>query len=281
VGSVVCALAAATPSVAGSIRLATEVRATIERGSLAVVVNLRNSGDEPAHRIEPRVQFGSREARGDSRAVLRPSETMTMSAQIPLDAAVGQWPLVTRVDYTDVNGHPFQALHVALVSTPAATSALIAVVDVDAKLVGTSGTVRARLKSLSETVRELRVRFLVPGGLEVDAPERTLALEPWQDAVAQGTIVNRSAISGSRYPVFVVAEYTDDGGPHATLGHAVVEIRGVDPKYGRTLLVAAAALIAAWVLMLVWRRRRRGDRLPAAVNRPGPGGPPEAGPPAS
>ena len=71
----------------------------------------------------------------------------------------------------------------------------------------------------------MRIRFFVPRGLEVAPPDLSLALEPWGDAIAEGKISNQAALAGSRYPVFVVAEYDDEGVPHVAVGHAVVEIR--------------------------------------------------------
>jgi hypothetical protein len=260
--------AAPTPSVAGSIGIVTEVSAAIEGGFLAVAVRLTNKGDEPAHTVGPAVQFGSHEARGDVRAVLPPSDSMTMNARIPVDVAVGQWPLVTRIDYADVNGHPFQAMHVAVVSSPSSSPALVAVVDVNAHVAGTSGGVQTHLKGLSEAAQQLRLRFLVPRGLEVAPAEVSLALEAWGDAVADATIANRAALAGSRYPVFVVAEYNEDGVPHAALGSAVVEIRGADSEHGRGLLVGAAALIGAWIVVVVRLRRRRPPGTSAALRAP-------------
>jgi hypothetical protein len=260
VGALALNLLVVDPATAGSIGIATEVRATVERGSLAVVVKLTNTGDEAARAVVPTVGFRDHEARGESRATLAPSESMETALRLPLGDQAGQWPLVTRADYTDANAYPFQALHVALVSAPPATPALVVVVDVDAKAVVGSGDIHVRVKSLSEGSRQVRVRFHVPRGLEVSPPIVPLTLEPWADATAEAKVVNRAALAGSRYPLFVTVEY-DDGIHHAALGHAAVEIRAPRSAPAWLAWVVAAVLLVVWVAVVGYGRLK-GLRAP-------------------
>ncbi len=150
---------------------------------------------------------------------------MEAALDIPWTAATpGQWPLTTTVDYTDGNGYAYQAVQVALVSTAAASPALLAVLKVDAGQVARDGHVNVRFKSLSELARHVRVEFVVPRGLDVDPPVRLFEIGPWADTEASAKIFNRAALPRSRYPVFVTLEYDDDSGHHATFGNGLVEI---------------------------------------------------------
>jgi hypothetical protein len=254
----VLVLLAPRPEVqAKTIGVTTEVRVTAEPGALAVVVKLTNSGDEAAKTVVPIVRVADHEARGEGRSTLAPGESIESTVRVPFDRPAGQWPLVTRVDYADANGYPFQALQVALVSSPPATPALVAVVDVAAEPVVDSGRIRARLKSLSDAPRRAQVRFVTPRGLEMNPALLPLDMEPWADATVEAEVVNRAALAGSRYPVFVTVEYDDRGEHHASVAHAMVEIHAPVPRRVWTLLGVAAALLLAWVALLVWRRMSR------------------------
>ena len=191
---------------------------------------------------------------------------MQVTLDIPwAQATPGQWPLTTTVDYADRNGYAFQAVQVALVSA-AASPALVAVLKVDAGRVARTGRVDARLKSLSELARHARVQVVVPRGLEVDQPIRSLEIGPWADVVVSANILNRAVLPGSRYPVFVTAEYDDDSGHHAALGSGVVEIvpaRNISAAYA---WIAVAVLMVAWTAVVVYRLfgRSKSARHPAS-----------------
>jgi hypothetical protein len=185
---------------------------------------------------------------------------------------------VTAVDYADANGYPFQALQVSLVSLGTASPSLVAVIDVTASPVATTGTARARLKSLSEVARQATIRFIVPRGLEVVEPARPLAMAPWSDAKVDAEIVNRAALPGSHIPVFVAVEYDDGGGHHASVAHDFLEIRTAESARGWYAFATAAVLMVAWVVVVIVRRWR----APAGTVMPtGASHPPDTPPPAS
>jgi hypothetical protein len=261
--------AAARP---GSISISTEVTATAREGTLAVTLATTNSGDEAAATVVPQAEFGGTVVRGQPRPALGPGERMEVALEVPRkEMAPGQWPLVTRVDYADAKGYPFQALQVAVVAVMASPS-LLAVVSVDVEPVAGSGALRGRLKSLSDAPRQVQVRLVVPRELEADPPSASLSLEPWADARVDARIRNRAALAGSRYPVFLVAEYDDQGVHHASVGQAVaaIEARTSGSRY---LAVAAVGLMVAWVLLLALRRGRGGR---GALSGSGPPGAPPA-----
>jgi len=255
----------ASPVLAGSITIRTEVTATAKANGLAVAVRVVNSGDEIAHSVIVGAAFRGQTARDSTGATLAPGGGMDVSLDLPwTEAMPGQWPLMTTVDYADANGYPFQAIEVAVVSSPGASPALLAAFDLDASPVATSSSVGVRLKSLSAIARQARVSFLVPRGLEVDIPSRSLPLKPWADAQVEARIINRAALAGSRYPVFVTVEYDDSYGHHAALAHGAVEIRAATPARGNYLFGAAAAMAVVWVVLVVGRRWRRGTAPPVA-----------------
>lgn len=244
------------PAMAGSISISTEVAATVREGTVSVTLDITNSGDEAAMSVAAQAEFGGGAARAEPRPSLRPGERMQARLDLPrAQASPGQWPLVTRVDYADAKGYPFQALQVAVVSVLASPS-LVAIVDVDAQPVAGSGALRARLKSLSDAPRQVQLRLVSPRELEMDPGGTALSLAPWGEATVDAKIVNRAARVGSRYPVFVTAEYDDQGVHHTAVGQtgaSIVDAGGLRAHYW---IVLAVALIVIWLVLLGWRRFR-------------------------
>src|SRR5262249_58498553 len=94
--------------------------------------------------------------------------------------------------------------------------------------------------------RTAKVSVLVPEGLEASDAVRSVTLEGWKDAELKVPVANRTALVGSRYPVFVAAEY-DDGPVHQAVVAqgivAVVGCRTLPGRHGRGLRVRGGALV--------------------------------------
>lgn len=270
----------AGPVLAGSISLTTQLTATVKEQAVTVALDIANSGDEAAVSVTPQVDLAGQQARGVAYPSLRPGERMQVSLELPGTRPPGQWPLVVRIDYADAKGYPFQALQVALVSRPAAP-ALVAVVDVQAERIAGSGTVRARVKSLAERPQKIEVRFVVPRELAANPAARTASLPAWGEETLRTEVVNRAALAGSRYAVFITTEYDDEQGVHHTaLGDAMLEVGPATHSRPRYAWAAAAALIVVWLVLMAWRRLGRGRAVKGHGPRStaDPGGTPPPGP---
>jgi len=278
-GGALCATITAATASAGTITITTDVSVAVKDRALAITLKITNSGNEAAQTIAPEVRMGDQSVRAPGAASLPPGRPLATAVELPWDTTVaGQWPVVTAVDYADTNGYPFQAMQVAIVTIGTASPSLVPVVDVTASSVATAGTVRVRLKSLSEVPRQATVRFLVPRGLEVAEAMRPLPMAPWSDAQVEARILNRSAMAGSRIPVFVTVEYDDAGGHHTSVAHDVAEIKTPESARGWYAFTLAALLMAAWVVVLAVRRWRAAPNpiTPAAEASPPPDTPPPA-----
>jgi hypothetical protein len=123
-----------------------------------------------------------------------------------------------------------------------------------------SGTLSVTVKNLTADPRSTRVNVLVPEGLEATAASQTVELAGWKDATLKVPVVNRTALVGSRYPVFVTVEY-DDGGVHqAAVAQGIVAVTAAGSfvdLWGRTLWMAAAVLVGLWLAALAFRTLRR------------------------
>jgi hypothetical protein len=127
---------------------------------------------------------------------------------------------------------------------------------VRAEPLASTGSLRVRLKNLAAAARQASVHVVVPEGVEVTQPEQSLALAAWQEGSLSVPLVNRTALAGSRYPVFVTAEYDDEGVHQAVIGQGMLEItnpRSFFQSQQQLLWIAAAVLIAAWLGFLGWQ----------------------------
>jgi hypothetical protein len=256
-------LYAGTRTEAGTIAISTDVAATVTPSGLSISLKIMNSGDEAARSVVPSVILaGGVPSRGQAVATLAPGQRLDAQIEVPWkEKRSGQWPLTTSVDYADGNGYPLQAVQVALITLGAPAPSLLALLEVDAPALAPSGDIHVRLKSLSARPQQIQLRVVAARGLEVVAPIARLAIGPWADRENVIGLTNHGVLPGSRVPVFVVAEYEDQGEHHASMVHRMLEIRapkGVSalpaPYYA---FISAGVLVALWVAMLVRRRWTR------------------------
>ena len=267
-GRVALLVAVLLPAVAAAKNISISIQPAVEvkDGALTARVRISNGGDEAAESVAPVLRFGEQVARAEVRPALAPNEVINATLTLPAAGlATGRWPYRLAVDYTDANQYPFQALHVGLVTvgqTP--PPAKIAVAEVKAPPLAGSGTVQVRVKNLAAVERRVAVLLAVPEGLEVTKPPGDVALAAWAESTVGIPIVNRTALVGSRYPLFVAAEYDDEGVHQTVVGQGIVEIQTAQSfvqEWRTTLWVGGGILIALWLALLLWqgsvRRLRR------------------------
>jgi hypothetical protein len=248
----------AGPAGAGSISINMSVTPEVRAGALAVRLKVSNGGDEAAGSVTPVVRMGDKEARGTRRESLAPKESMEDTVNLPIgELAAGRWPFRVAIDYTDANQYPFQALHVALVTVGNPSPARIALPEVKVEKLSDEGEMTAKVKNLSGDARKVKITAFVPEGLEVTSAAPEIDVEPWGEKTVTIDLKNRTALAGSRYPLFASAEYDDQGTHYAVVGTGVVEIGSSSPRVRQTLLVVFAVLIAAFLILIGWRLARR------------------------
>ena len=273
-GFVACAaltLLAARPAAAKNISITLSPTVEISAGTFTLRVKIGNQGDEAAQSVTPILHFQDGEARGQTRPSLGPNESFEEALTIPLgDIKPGRWPFRLTVDYTDANQYPFQALQVNAVVVGQPPTPKMSVPQVAADSLATTGTVRVRLKNLAGVARSAIVSLLVPEGLEVPDGVPPVPLAAWEEKTVSAKLVNRTALPGSRYPVYVTVEYDEDGVHQAVIAQGVVEIIAAQSflERQRSLLwIGAAVLGLLWVTMILWRVSARGRARPASDRR--------------
>jgi hypothetical protein len=252
-----------------SITLAPTVEVTPD--TFTIRVKIGNSGDEAAQSVTPILHFGDSEARGQTKQSLGPNESFDQSLSVPLgDRKPGRWPFQLRVDYTDANQYPFQALQVNAVLVGQPPPAKLSLPMVKPDPLATTSALNLRLKNLTGAPRTVAVSVLVPEGLDVAQPVPPVALVAWEDKPVTAQLVNRSALAGSKYPVYVTAEYDDEGAHQAVIAQSVVEIVAATSFFEkqRSVILAGAVILGVlWLAIILWRVSGRQRVRPASDRR--------------
>jgi len=267
----VLAVLASAPAAAKNISITLAPTVEVSAGTFTLRVKIGNAGDEAAQSVTPVLHFGEKETRGQTKQSLGPNESFDQSLSLPIgDLKPGRWPFQLRVDYTDANQYPFQALQVnaVLVGQPPPAKMTVPLVKPDP--LATTSPLHVRLKNLTRTPHTVAVSVLVPEGLDVAEPIQPVALAGWEDKPVTAQLVNRSALPGSKYPVYLVAEYDDDAAHQSVIAQSVVEIVAARSFFERqrSFIIAGAILLAVvWLSIIVWRVSGRASVRSASGRR--------------
>jgi hypothetical protein len=249
-------LAAAGPVRAGSISISIGPRVTFEGGNVVAHLHVTNGGDEAAHSVTPTLSFGDKRLRGDTKDQLAPNEAIDPVLTLPVgDVGQGRWVYRVTVDYTDANQYPFQALHVGLISLGSPPPAKVVVPGIQAEPVTSDGSLKVRVKNLAGAERRATVAVLVPEGVEVTGPARELSLAAWEEETVAVPLVNRTALPGSRYPVFATVAYDDEGTHQAVVAQGTLDVRAPQSFFQTrqtALWVGAGVLFVLWLGAVAW-----------------------------
>ena len=240
-------------------------KAEIRGENLVAKITVGNTGDESAKSVAANLRFGDKTVRGKPHEDLAPNATFEEELTIATGAlGEGRWPYSIAVDYADANLYPFQALLVASLVVGNPPLAMLQVPEITSKGIAESGPLSIKFKNLAASERDVTFRVIVPQGLEVSEPTSSIHLKGYEVDTTSVTIVNRTALAGSRYPVFVAVEY-DDGAVHqSVVSQGIVEIvapRNFWEENQTFLIVGVGVLLALWLVLVL--RRATGARARA------------------
>jgi hypothetical protein len=255
------ALALAAQAQAGNISITTSQRPAYADGTLTVAVTIGNSGDEAAHSVSPVLRFRDVSVRGERHAELAPGQQVEDELVLEVGAlGDGRWVYAVAVDYADANQYPFQALQMGSIDVGSLGPAKVTATTVTAEPIAESGELAIDLKNLSGEERAVQVTTHVPEGLEVPDDVGEVRLDGWGERKVTVPLINRTALPGSRYPIFVSLEYDGADGHYGVVAQGVVEIvskANVVERHGDTFWLLAIGLALVFVLLVGLRLLRR------------------------
>jgi hypothetical protein len=246
---------------AGTIEISVMHTAELREGQLHVAVEVRNSGDEAAHSVTPILRFRGDEVRGTSHRALAPNQPLEESLAVPAgDLGEGRWPFLIVVEYTDASRYPFQALAAATLAVGSPPAAKVAVPKFESRGIVDTGALAIRVKNLSGTERSVSLGVMLPEALEATEPPTAIALAPWEEKTVSVPLVNRAALPGSRYRVFLAVEYEDGRVHQALVARGTVESLASEDRPSRRglyLWLGAGVLGLLFVARIVYRLVKR------------------------
>jgi hypothetical protein len=138
--------------------------------------------------------------------------------------------------------------------------AKVAVARLESDGIAGSGDVRLQLKNLTAEERKTTVHLLLPEGLETSSPKQEITLDGWEEQEVEVPVTNRTALAGSRYPVFVAVEYEDGDVHQGLVSQGVVAIEAGETffdRYRTLLLWVGGGLVLLWLAFLGMRMATR------------------------
>lgn len=190
---------------------------------LQVKITVVNQGKEEAREVQVTLKEGERVVTLPARGGLVPKEQFQVESKFDIQGKrTGKYPLFVTVGYKDLNGYPFSAVLCStfLVGEDAAS-------DIFGNLSGgsidESGEVKLRLKNTAPEVRAFNVSLFAPRELSSEYRHR-FELQGAEETQIDIPIRNFSALAGSRYPVYAVAEYEREGKHYTNVMMGQVEI---------------------------------------------------------
>ena len=235
--------------------------AELKGDSLVVKTTVGNTGDESAKAVAANLRVGDKAVKGKLHDDLAPNANFEEELSIATGTlGEGRWPYQIAVDYADGNLYPFQALLVTTTVVGNPPPAKLSIPEIKANPISDSGSLSVKMKNLTATDRDVSYRVIMPEGIEATEPKGTLHLKGWGEESTSTAVVNRTALAGSRYPVFVAAEYDDAGVHQSVVMQGIVEIvapQNFWEENQKLLIGGAVALVLLWLALVARGAMRR------------------------
>jgi len=247
----------AAPGIAKIIQIETQTSVTVSDGIVKVEVAATNKGDEPARNVRAHVALLGKSCTHRGKDLLREGESMTVSfGKIPSPAKPGTYPLITRITFQDVKGHPFSAVSCTTFPTGEGFASGL---KCRGKAVSFTrdGLLKFTVTNRGATSRTIRATLVLPEEFSTHIPQRELSIDPRAKEAILFEISNFSALVGAVYPVFCYLEY-DSGKAHYTeAAKSLVSIVASDNWFRRARVLWLCLAIITGVILVACQFKRK------------------------
>lgn len=233
---------------AGTISLQAAPQLEISGGRAVGVLTLKNSGNQVAMRVFPRILIGTVSWVGEA-AMIYPNQSKVWQVALNAQEKLSDHPLITTVSYTDANGFEFSNIQIFGQQR-----------DDEVKLDILSNSRNSRefhisgyLTNLSEDSKEVVVKLLSPGEFEVVTPLSTVTLDG--SAAVEFSLRGVGVIEGSQYVAYLLASWVEQGTTKYIWQPAILRIEPV--KYGMSWMYAGVTGAVFILLFLIFRQNWR------------------------
>ena len=249
-----CCLLLGVPAWA-AISLDTDPTILREDSSLEMRLRVTHSGDEPAFDLNVVALIGDEHVSLGKRDILEPGDTWELSRAGEHDPGDGHRPVWYTVRYTDGRGYALGAIGYCPTMSRPPPKQLQAPIALSTSVLQLNDDGELVVDVAGRVDRPIQLRLMLPPGLESDVSTVMLS-EGVNGQTLRFPVTNRSGLSGSRYQIFVSAEYQlEDYPTHQILRGRVDVVRGPEPDYSRWALGLPAILLVLITLDVLWLRR--------------------------
>jgi hypothetical protein len=255
VGALLGAAFLPTPlAVAGSIGF--RVTASITTGpGVRATIELTNTGDEAAHNVTPIVVLGNRDASGERIEQMPPNAPRTWEVAVQEeDLATGSYVAVTRIQYEDANGYPFEVLSITPFDVGAKRRvAAGGTLALPSLAPGSSTDGKFSLKIPESRGRKYEVRFISPRGAAISPERQIVEVDPAGIAEITVRARNSGLLAGNHSAAFVLITSLDETPPQTDAVRTIIRAgtsgEGIQTRdFLAALTVFAIALIVLELL---------------------------------
>jgi len=239
-------------SFASFISIRTTTRAPVEENRINLEISMANRGDEAAYNLQAEIVFEKETYFTARTAQLDPDQTISFTRSIEMPPSKrGEYPLVVVAHYTDANQYPFSALSCITVSNKSDAPPSDLFGNMDAVSLSTTGRVVLTVNNKGEKDLSTSIRLFAPGELKIITPRKQVSIPAGSQKKISFDTENFSALGGSTYQIYAVAEYETEGVHHTGIipgSIAVTESRdiaGIHRTVVLTILILCTLIFAA------------------------------------
>ncbi|MDM8524099.1 6-pyruvoyl-tetrahydropterin synthase-related protein [Desulfococcaceae bacterium HSG8] len=251
-------------ALAGEITLVVENTTRVTGQQVNSEFRLINQGTDTAWNVKLQAAFSGQEQTVSVGRQIAPgaSETAKIRFELPRDAK-GEFPIFSKLYYNDPTGTSFSSATLAVVRTPdAPKSGLTMNLKRDAET--RESPVRAELTDPEGILREAILTCHLPDDLTLDQRTRRAVFRNGK-AGTRFHIRNLRGLPGSRYGVFITAEYDHEGNHYFVYSSIAIPVEeapavgqdALDFPYKRILLAPGCLILMVLLTALVNRRMRK------------------------
>lgn len=236
---------------ASYISLNTTLTTKVENNQLRVLLESINKGDESAYNVQAEIRVGDKKFLAKKRQDLGINQRYKAYTTFKLGKIKpGQYPLVLIMHYTDANQYPFSALTCQTYSYKAANLPSDIFGRMKSRTFWKQGKVKLTLKNMSDSEISTSTFLVIPREITVAGGSQKATLLPKSQQTINFSVENFSALSGSNYQIFAIAEYEKEGRHQTSITPGMLkiveakQILGINYLY---FMIIFAVLVAVFI----------------------------------
>ncbi len=257
---IMAAIVMNTAASASYISLNTTTSLKVEGGRLQVGVSSVNKGDESAYNVQAEIRVGERTLLTDKVTELPVDGTYRANASLPAPSGKpGNYPLFLTMHYADANQYPFSALTCLSFAYQQETLAPFFGQLSSATLVR-QGKVKLVLKNISDRPVTASVYLIAPREFSYKAEPVPAALAPRSEKTIEFQLDNFSALAGSTYQVYAVAEGEDESSHYTSVSPGTVKVVASQAIYGMSYTIIFGVLVLLLAVFIASQFFRKNEK---------------------